>query len=274
MTTDTAPGTIAERRNPRTGRTEFRAYPHGTEHPDGGAGPWTPDRAAADANLTAALAVDSNRQCAESLAAWLSAAPDSGEAARVRDAAEDELWRTRDEEDTAPRRSLALTRRAVAQAELVRRANIVTGYDSLGRTVTLSFTPGGRGGNAWVSLDKDPGSGPMSYPGSVETFTITGGNLDALRRIASWAYAKVRDSPWVDSGRPGAVAFRAWTEDVEALVAELAAAQPMVAPTDPRQAEYARRCPDCRAEPNQPCRSWSTGAAMHDSHRARRADTD
>jgi hypothetical protein len=47
--------TIAERVNPRTGRREFRAYPNGTDSPDGGSGPWTPDHDAAGFNLVAAL---------------------------------------------------------------------------------------------------------------------------------------------------------------------------------------------------------------------------
>lgn len=42
-----------------------------------------------------------------------------------------------------------------------------------------------------------------------------------------------------------------------------------IADTDPRQAEYQFTCPDCRALPNRPCRSWTTGAALHTAHRAR-----
>lgn len=38
---------VVERRNPGQtlgGRLEFRAYPKGASHPDGGVGPWVPDR--------------------------------------------------------------------------------------------------------------------------------------------------------------------------------------------------------------------------------------
>ena len=46
---------IGERWNHRMGRREWRAYPQGVAHPDGGAGPWVPDRDRAVDILTAAL---------------------------------------------------------------------------------------------------------------------------------------------------------------------------------------------------------------------------
>lgn len=46
---------IATRQNPRTGRTEFRAYPQGRDHEDGGVGAWYAERAQAEGVQTAAI---------------------------------------------------------------------------------------------------------------------------------------------------------------------------------------------------------------------------
>lgn len=46
-------------------------------------------------------------------------------------------------------------------------------------------------------------------------------------------------------------------------------ADDMIAADDPRQAEYRFTCPDCQAQPGQPCRSWTWGSALHYAHRAR-----
>lgn len=214
--------TIAERRNPRTGREEFRAYPHGRDSLDGGAGPWTPDREAAAANLAAALAVEALADAA-ALAVELAGAKGS-EVADVRDEATTELWRTRKDPDDSPRRATALARHAIAQAELSRRTKNVTGYNSIGQTATLSFQPGGRGGSAWVMLDKDPGIGSMSYPDFIESWTLTGGDPGTLSEIATWAQerAAFRARNGFPEDTPGAQHSRAWLFEVAALAAERA----------------------------------------------------
>lgn len=55
---DEAAPAIATRRNPRSGRTEYRAYPQGLEAEDGGAGAWYAERTQAEHVLAAATAVD------------------------------------------------------------------------------------------------------------------------------------------------------------------------------------------------------------------------
>lgn len=67
--------TIATRTHPRTGRTEYRAYPQGLESEDGGAGAWYADRAQAEGVLAAALAPASVAAAREAIEAHQAAAP-------------------------------------------------------------------------------------------------------------------------------------------------------------------------------------------------------
>jgi hypothetical protein len=57
--------TIATRRNPRNGRTEYRAYPQGVDHEDGGAGGWYADRTQAEQVLAAATTAPGTVTCDE-----------------------------------------------------------------------------------------------------------------------------------------------------------------------------------------------------------------
>lgn len=41
-------------------------------------------------------------------------------------------------------------------------------------------------------------------------------------------------------------------------------------PDDPANAEYARACPECGAQPGEPCWRLNGGGRLHDSHRQRR----
>lgn len=210
--------TIAERVNHRNGRREFRAYPAGTRSRDGGSGPWTPDREAAESILADALAIDAERDDAAHLADVL--AVDSAHlATQVRDHATAELRRA---DLTEATRRWHVARLALARAELARRTHTVTGYDSIGRTVTL-HVHGADVGRVSYFLDRDPGAGSMSGTGSADAFTITGGDAETVARIAEWADQQTR-GPWHRSDAPGAVAFRAWAADVAHLADELAGA--------------------------------------------------